>query len=545
MITRISVSIRAWGWFVLAVLFITPRLYAASAPVTAAEYLAAQPKPHFKPGHTLPPLTRFGWTLPFDARVELADNWGYGLEFGGYATLGRVTKDLDNPASEASRLVALAASDPKRYRLAVICARDLPTDVPPETWTRNATGRLLDGKAQSLDGNVWHKGMKTVYSPAAPDQVWREAGRLRADPLRRIREKCPIAIVLNGGEYGIGVLGFAQKVWEQDPAILKDKGGRPWFDYVSERKAHAEKIIAEAVRAAAPDRQLYVYYTAGGGTHRELIGNWREWEYGWEWMQGVGDLPSNECYYRSFNDGWTGSRDMLTLALGSAAREIASGKPLSYNWLCAGWTRDKLNDGGLGDLTRYTGFLKCYYTAGMIGGNAGYYAYPAGGGFAAKLDPAVPPHWLRQMMALAHVHALFSHLEPFLRQGELLPGPVRHRFAKDLPAYEFPTGDPDARVLVRKLKDQPRWLVTAWAAGGIDREVKVEVPGLGKVELRARACGSVYLARLAGGGPVLTLIDANGLDPTEHLPPLEADSSASGALNKLTAASSGRSVHNR
>lgn len=530
MITRIPVSIRAWGGFLLAVLFITPQLYAASVPVTAAEYLAAQPKPHFKPGHSLPPLTRFGWTLPFEARVELADNWGYCLEFGGYATLGRVTKDLDNPASEASRLVALAASDPKRYRLAVICARDLPTDVPPETWTRNAAGRFLDGKAQSLDGNAWHKGMKTVYSPAAPDQVWREAGRLRADPLRKIREKCPIAMVLNGGEYGIGVLGFAKKVWEQDPTILKDKGGRPWFDYVSERKARAEKIIAEAVRAAAPDRQLYIYYTAGGGTHRELIGNWRDWEHGWEWMQGVGDLPSNECYYRSFNDGWTGSRDMLTLALGAAAREIASGKPLSYNWLCAGWTRDKLSDSGLGDLTRYTGFLKCYYTAGMIGGNAGYYAYPAGGGFAAKFDPAAPPHWLSQMMALAHVHALFSHLEPFLRQGELLPGPVRHRFAKDLPAYEFLTGDPDVRVLVRKLKDQPRWLVTAWAAGGIDREVKVEIPELGKVELRARACGSVYLARLAGGGPVLTLIDANGLDPTAHLPPLEADSSESGAL---------------
>ena len=54
--------------------------------IKPAEYLAAQEAPDFREGHTLPPLTRYGWTLAFDARVELARRWGYALEFGGYVT---------------------------------------------------------------------------------------------------------------------------------------------------------------------------------------------------------------------------------------------------------------------------------------------------------------------------------------------------------------------------------------------------------------------------------------------------------------------------
>jgi hypothetical protein len=104
---------------------------------------------------------------------------------------------------------------------------------------------------------------------------------------------------------------------------------------------------------------------------------------------------------------------------------------------------------------------------------------------------------------------------------ERMPGPQRHRFSKELPAYEFPTGDRDARVLVRKLKNRPRWLVTAWAAGGPDRDVKVTLPELGEISVRARGCGAVYLARLAGSRPAVTLLDGNGLLPTEHLPTLD------------------------
>lgn len=113
-------------------------------------------------------------------------------------------------------------------------------------------------------------------------------------------------------------------------------------------------------------------------------------------------------------------------------------------------------------LTRYVGYLKCYYTAGMIGGVAGYFAYPKGG-FAGDVGEEMP-HWLEQMTVLARVHALFSHLERFLRQGRLVPGPGKHKWSKDLPAYELPTGDPQVRVLAREHVEREQWLVCAWGS---------------------------------------------------------------------------------
>ena len=472
--------------------------------MTPAEYLQSLDKPDFREGHTLPPLTRFGWTLPFDARVELAEHWGYALEFGGYAGDRAVDKALTDPTSDGAKCIALAAGNPDRYQLCVICTRDLPEDVAPATWTRNAGGELLNGKGESLGTAQREHGMKTVYSPAAPESVWREAGRLRAEPIRRIRQKCPIAIVLNGGEYAIGVLGFHKKAWQQDPAVLAAKGATPWYNFISASKAQSELLIAQAVRAVVPERQLYIYYPTTGGTHRNRTADWRNWMYGYQWMKPVSDLPSSEHYYRHFNSGWTGDNDMLTQALNARGFEIANGMPLCYDWLCAGWPRKDVKepDGGFGDMRLYEGFLKCMYTAGMIGGNAGYYAYPKGG-FGAEFPADDPPHWLVQMATFARVHALFSHLERFLRQGDLLSGPGRHIWSKDQPAYEFPTGDADARVLVRKLRTRDKWLVTAWAADGRDRKVAVDVPRLGRITVPARSDGGVYVGHIVDGNAVL------------------------------------------
>ena len=86
---------------------------------TAMEMLREAPKPKFREGHTLLPLSRWGWTMPFDVRVELAEHWGYALEFGGYATPDYV-KQLDDPASIPSKLCALTAADPKRDRKSVV-----------------------------------------------------------------------------------------------------------------------------------------------------------------------------------------------------------------------------------------------------------------------------------------------------------------------------------------------------------------------------------------------------------------------------------------
>jgi len=245
--------------------------------------------------------------------------------------------------------------------------------------------------------------------------------------------------------------------------------------------------------------------------------DWRDWTPIHEDMKVVGDLPSNECYFLSFNDGWVAKSalgDALTQLLNARGREIALGEPLNYNWLCGGWTRDKEGKDAstLSDIGLYTGFLKCCYTTGMIGGNAGYYAYPPGG-FAVKCDPASPPHWLLQMVALGEMHALFSYQEEFIRNSDLLPGPAMHRWSKDQPACEFPT-DNGARVIARKHKQRDEWLIIAWAADGKERDVTVEVPVLGKVIMPARASGTVCLARPAPKQPALTRLDEDGLRPT-------------------------------
>jgi hypothetical protein len=496
--------------------------------VLPAEYLASLEPPEFAPGHTLPRLTRYGWTLDFDTRVDLARRWGYALEWGslawtnGYATAAAVDDALANPESDAGKCMRLAAEEPATFKLSVICCRDLPPAdaVPPETWTRDAEGRFVSAKAVGYDGNTWSEGIDLIYSPAAPDSVWEQAGRLRAGPLAKIRERCPIAIVLNGGEYGLGVPGFAKPFWERDPAILAAKGEQSWHDFASKAKARAESLIADAVRAAVPDRDLYIYYVCSGGTSRNRWPGWIDWGPDYGWFHPVSDLPSSEHYYRHGNSGWTGSNDILTQALNARGFEIARGQPLCYDWLSAGWEgnagmhggeRDTENDHGLGELRRYRGFLACLYTAGMIGGNAGYYSFPKGyertslQGFRQPFPPDRPPHWLLQMIALADTHARFSHLEPFLREGDLLAGPDRHRWSKENPAYEFPTGSP-ARVLVRKSRVEPRWLITAWAADGQAREVSVDVPDLGAVTLEARPEGTVAVARPGAERPLIEVI---------------------------------------
>jgi hypothetical protein len=64
--------------------------------------------PHFREGHALPPLTRYCWTLPLDARAELAERWGYALEFGGYVSGRRLRAPcsyLPSASSSVSTMV--------------------------------------------------------------------------------------------------------------------------------------------------------------------------------------------------------------------------------------------------------------------------------------------------------------------------------------------------------------------------------------------------------------------------------------------------------
>ncbi len=445
---------------------------------TPYEFLKDAKKPDFKKGHTLLPLTRWGWCLGENTIVELAKNWGYALELSE-------SNNVNNPNSQDYKIAVIA----KKENLPISVKVPRPIFGLGRTFLKD----IAEEKAFMKDekGNVI-----PVLSPEADDVIYEEVAKVCLDVLNKVAEiagKENIKIILNGGEYGVSVIGWHKKYWEKDPKVVKAKGEKDWFEYISERKTHQESILKKAINKHFPDAPYIWYHTEA--IHRNRTPDWYEWAFDYKYIRNVSDLPASSIYYTEFNSGFDPfgkEGDMLTQALNSVAQQLQFGDNLSYNWVCAGYEHPQRK---FADLSLYMGYLKCYYTAGMIGGIAGYFSFPKKGGFTGDQGEEIP-HWLGQMMVLSYVHALFSHLEDYLRNGKLLPGPNKHIWSKDLPAYEFPTGDPYLRVLARKHDKKNEWLITAWAMDGKDRECSVEIPDLGKITLFARGCGSVYIASI-------------------------------------------------
>jgi len=129
-----------------------------------------------------------------------------------------------------------------------------------------------------------------------------------------------------------------------------------------------------------------------------------------------------------------------------------------------------------------------------------------------------------------HAHATFTHLETYLRGGDLLPGDGNHIFSVDLygksswphPAYEFATNEnsPNARVAVRKARGHAGLVDRAWATDGNEREISVNIPELGKTTLLARP-EEVFNRAVIGAEP--TLLDPAGMDPSRRIAEILAD----------------------
>lgn len=507
----------------------------AQGKILPADYIASyEPKPFFKPGHTLPPLTRFGWVAPFAASKLFARDWGYAVEFSGY-TSDAVVNRLENPFSEEAKAVALVNSDPAKYKLAVICDRYTPATWSSEIWCHDANGKFLSSKAVSMDGTEWSPGMQTTYRLTTPEDYWIELGRGRAKPLERLRKRVPITIVLNGGEYGLGVWGFSGKVWQADPRdakFLADQKAKGIDELEASHlpKMRSEELIANEVKKAVPDRLLYIYYVAGGSPSKGSQPDWHEWGGLYKDARGkFSDLPSNEHYVgpRSFNTGFMGEKDLLSKSLNAIGEQIVLGDHTAYSWFWLDETKVEP------DYRRYRGLLKCYYVTGVIGGNAGTYNTPD---FVSPFDPKNPPNWIVQQMELGKVHALFSHLEDYIRNGDLVDdGKYKATWWPQQPAYELlPEEIKDGvikkdvdgkkistlvpgrafRVLTRKHRQKEEWLVAAWSADGQPHQATVTIPGAGRITLEARAGGSTYLVKLQGGKPVAQLMDPDEEDPS-------------------------------
>lgn len=523
--------------------------------VTPAQYLASQPKPHFAPENHLPQLTRWGWCLSSNVCVELANNWGYALPLDNYATPTLAT-NLD---SFNRLMISMVSNNPAKYKLSVMIDRTLPNPVPDGFWSTNAAGLFVDyysntwsqniltngiwqaKNTNSADWKAWHPWM----SPEAPDNYMATRTGYQMQSLRTIQSNAPIAIILNGGEYDLAVDGWGQPAWQQDVRVQaqsvmtnnfgvsnpNNTNGMSWCRYVSLKKAHQLGFLTTAIKQQLPNRELYIFYHTDNELGRGYIPtdlHWMDFYAQWSWwsdyMNTNTDLPSFEFYYGDTSQWIDATNGFLTKYLNQVGHDIYLGYRTNYSWVTGGWSTTDTN--ALSDIPRYTGFLKCLYTGGMNGGVACYFSLPTGTnngfifggpGFDAPFPSDSPPHWLQQITALSQVHALFSRLENFTDNSDLLPGTQHHVLSWDQPAYEFTNtlADATARVLARKLRTDNQWLITAWAASGTNRYVTVNIPVLGSVTVLARDSGAVYQATTTN----TTLIDLDGMHPTAQLFP--------------------------
>jgi hypothetical protein len=530
------------GLGALLLLLTAPVHAQTNANITPAAWLASRPKPDFAANSHLPHLAKWSWPLPYDLRVEMATNWGYALEVDGPLVNGGLQKALANSNSASARLVALCAKYPDKFKLQVNLDRDWPTNLSRGFWVTNAAGYFVDDQT-----NLWldqtNRHFNKVVSPEAPDADLANESEFQTAPLKTLLSNAPIAIILNGGERDLGVPGFDLKAWRFDPRVMaamtnvwsypSNLSGVTWPRYVSDRKAHQLGFLTSRVRQAVPHREMYVYYNTGNEQyrlttlpHQKETNDWHwrwedqhYWGYNSDVMLANTDLPSFECYFTGAGS-WTNSGlqyhyDLLTMYLNGVGYNHKLGAALNYSWVCGGWSNTDTNR--LADLARYTGFLKCLYTGGMVGAVAGYFEYPTGTnatvfgehGYAGTFPADTPPHWLRQIEVLGRVHALFSHLDDYLYHGDLLPGDHPHAMSQDQPAYEFTNtvADATARVLVRKMNGTNLWLACAWAASGGDRNVTVTIPTAGRVTLKASVSGAVYKITTNS----VTLVDTNNL----------------------------------
>jgi len=520
---------------------------AKAANTTIVDYFKNKEAPAFRPDHTLPSLSYYlgggaelsryvlnsagtAYLKNFDAEKELAQRWGYGIlhayEHGQFPS--------------ERELFDFAKLSPKEYPIFVIL------DTRPWNLNYGSMARITPKNIFCRDqyGSLLFSGGSRMWCPEAQDAWYRFSMRYKTAALRDIAGKANISIILDQGETALWSWGTNQsELWKYDPRVLRAQGTRTNSIYYAERKNNEENSMVQALQEAVPDRQLLVYYQNGGGPLRGTQ-NWPLFYMDYDFIRGRSDIPSSGVYYKHGADGFVipaNRKDLLTLALNARGYEISKGDKLSYNWLCAGGCKGGQSSGEyLADIPTYIGYLKAYYTAGMIGGVAGWYdsarpqtctdsILPLAGGKTSALcvmdfDQNSPRHWVQQIEMLSQAHAQFSWLEPFLRNGELLPGPDSHYFHSGQsynsndgqPAYEFPTGYANTRVLARKMNEQNKWIVTAWAADGVTRDVTVTIPVLGAVSVNAIAAGHVYY--FDGSSANQYLLDGNNpMNPSQEI----------------------------
>jgi len=527
-------------------LTVNPNPVTIGATSTPLDHLRSEIRPVFKTGHTLLPLTYSSCAVSGNVQVEMMQNWGYAGQFteGVNLTNSPVLQEIRNRPGTYPVAYSQASLWPifNNYR-GTNAQRFQP---PPETYIRDAAG------------NIVIENGRPIVSPIAPDSVFTQIGQQIGDKARAVEEATgqPIRIVVNEGEYGLWLAGEENpsRLWGQDPAVMaayNASGQSSWFAFVSIAKARQERLIKEGIFSRlARGRPTYSWYLEAFGPERGRWFGWQRYMFIWEHFLSpdrvpqVSDYSSPQMYFNDFNTGWTGIQsqqgipyDALTQALRDVGGAISLGQRFVYPWVSLGWERGSATR--ISDDDLFLGMMKAYFTAGAIGAVSGYFTCEGAPFEAMRSNLAVGttrPVQIRNVIQLSKAYALFTHLEPFLRDGDLLPGPNDHPYsaagsgvtkAMEFPAVgetaQVPWGTrtatvPTARVLARKMRNADRWLVTAWANTGSDRNIRVTIdPRLGELTLNARRAGSVYIVELVNGTVRTTQMDPNPDDPTATL----------------------------
>jgi hypothetical protein len=563
------------GFLVLLVILLSwAGMGFAQTNVTPEQHLALQARPKFKPGHTLPPLTYTGWgSENSNTMVELANNWGYAVEFDA-VTPYSVKTLLATPGYKQHGLAQLVKADPDKFKAVVHCIKhfSIPEYLPPQftnlmhadtrslfsksSFATNSSGEYLDPQGNAspyfnyiVSTNGVTNNFNPVFSTHMPAADWELVTAAQIELFKMFNSNTPISIVINDGEWGMYEYSSHWRAWHKDPRFVAEMAGLgvavvpdvyntdPRLHYfVAQQKGRELSFLAKAVATNFPGAFYYWYKT--DMEKFRLYGRVAGTDYGTNYVNGSNfdsrytvtnfALPICESYFWSANSGLTNGYNNYGININQtslllqfenwAGFMVSQVRPLSYNYVSAGWERNWLTAlTGTSYISHesYLGLLKCFYTLGMIGGNAGNYENNATD-FNAPFAPTAPPQWLTQKMALARVHAQFSWLEDYLRNGTLVAGPYTNLLSTDRMSYDFnqgTNGANKAHVFVRKLNASDNWLITAWTADTTPEELPITIPQLGPVTITARPEGSVYRATTSS----LILQDPDGLLPTEKL----------------------------
>ena len=445
---------------------------------TAVQLLQKSTAPTFNPVSKQLPLTRWAWGISDDMNKELASRWGFAAEF-----FGDPKKITDPMSKEFARIKYIKENNFKMY---VNVIRPFFDDAAFKAWYPTYPNLYCDfSQVNPQYRQIFKLDTLKLMDPRNTGPIYDRAAQITKDWLSQIQAAYPLTLVMNGGEYGFPLYNSA---WYFCPGLSADLNKYPTSAaFTSYYKSQFEKKITDASHAAAPTAK-YVLYPTDGNEYRGQYSSWDMWSWDWSYMKSTVDLPGSSLYYKQFNDGWTGTYDLLTQALNARGTEIATGYPLSFQWTCAGWSLTDTTK--VSDDVHYEGFLKALYMAGASGAVAGYFSYtPTYTGDCGTTHP----DWLRQVEILSKVHAQFSWLDDYIFNGTLLPGDKGlHKFNKKYPAYELNTGDANVRVIVRKRNDKDEWLLSAWAASGLDRNVTVTIPIAGAITVMATANAKLY-----------------------------------------------------